>query len=320
MIGHTSPPAASSPLGFITRADEELTHVRARSGPTLERVRPGVYVDRAAWATLAPWDRYLVRVHAFALSHPGAVFCFESAAALQRLPIFGEPRDIHVFDHARTRSRRFGDVLVHTGADSRRIVGDGPYMTSRDITALDLARVLPPAFALAVVDAVLRQAGPALSVAELRDLSRSQAARRGRARVEWVLPRADPTAESPGESVSRAVIEWLGFPEPELQQRFVSGGVEDRVDFLWRRWLVIGESDGYAKYTAAGGDPLSALRREKTREDRLRRYVDGFARWDWGDAMRATPLQTALLTAGLPQLYAPQPGLLATLRSHPRSR
>ena len=286
----------------------------------LERVRPGVYVDRSAWAALAPWDRYLVRVHAFALSHPGAVFCLESAAALQRLPLFGEPRDIHVFDHRRTRSRRFGDVLVHTGADGRRIVGDGPYTTSSDATAVDLARVLPPAFGLAVVDAVLRQAGSTLSATDLRDLGRSQATRRGRARLEWAASRADAAAESAGESVSRAVIEWLGFPEAELQQPFVSGSVEDRVDFLWRRWWIIGESDGYAKYSASGDDPMSALRREKTREDRLRRHVGGFARWDWSDVMRVEPLQKALLGAGLPQLYSPQPGLLATLRSNPRSR
>ena len=65
------------------------------------RVRTGVYAPRAEWDRLPPWQRYLARVHAYALINPDAVFSHESAAALLGLPLFGEPTDIHTYDFAR---------------------------------------------------------------------------------------------------------------------------------------------------------------------------------------------------------------------------
>jgi hypothetical protein len=320
MDSRVAPPMAAPPLVLVARSEEALTGVRARTGPALVRVRPGLYADRQGWFALHAWERYLLRVHAFARSHPGVVFCLESAAALLGLPVFGEPRDIHVFDRSRSRSRRFGDVMVHTGFDDREVVGDTVSTTSAAVTGVDLMRVLPPAFAVAVGDAVLRDPHGPGSLGSLRDLASDQATRRGRARLEWAWPRITGVSESVGESVSRTVLEWCGFPEPELQQWFYTDGFRDRVDFFWRRWRVIGESDGYGKYAAsADSDPLRELKKEKTREDRLRRQVQGLARWDYGDAMRAVPLQNKVLAAGVPRLFPVQPGLLATLRSHPRS-
>ena len=42
----------------------------ARRHPTIIRVRAGVYAPRAAWDRLAPWERYLARVHAYAAREP----------------------------------------------------------------------------------------------------------------------------------------------------------------------------------------------------------------------------------------------------------
>ncbi len=84
------------------------------------RVRAGVYAPRAEWDRLKPWERYLARVHAYALVNPDAVFSHESAAALLGLPLFGEPRDIHTYDLSRKTSNRFGDVFV---ARQRRRAG-----------------------------------------------------------------------------------------------------------------------------------------------------------------------------------------------------
>ena len=64
--------------------------------------------------------------HAYALVNPDAVFSHESAAALLGLPLFGEPRDIHVYDFARTSSN--GDSATsssHTSADDREVVARG---------------------------------------------------------------------------------------------------------------------------------------------------------------------------------------------------
>ncbi len=278
-------------------------------------VRHGVHADAAEWSRLTPWDRYLARVHALALVRPHSVFARESAAALLGLPVFGEPRRIHVHDIAATTSTTFGDVVVHTSGDDRGAVeATGLRLVSVEDTVVDLARALPPALGLAVADAALAQDA---SREELVRRNADRIDRRGRRRAAWVLSRADGRSESVGESVSRAVIEWLGLAEPVLQHEFSAEGSRDRADFWWPEVRVVGESDGWGKYGL--GDPAAsrlALTAEKRREDRLRRQVSGFARWEWRDAIRGAPLGRILRAAGVPAVRRPDHAMLATL---PRS-
>ena len=285
----------------------------------LHRIRPGAYVQRAEWEPLAPWQRYRLRVLAVAATWSSPVFCLESAATLAGMPVFGEPRDIHLFDTA-GKTWREGDVIVHGSADDRRIIQiSGRSLTSLEDTATDLCRVLPPAFGLAVADATARRMTPG-SVLRVSDVGRGQAAKRGVRRLDWVQDRTDAAAESPGESVSRAVIEWLGYEEPELQVNFSYEGHDDRTDFYWRRLRLLGESDGYGKYDAE--DVESTKRhfiREKQREDRLRRYEGGFARWDWADTVGWKALDRKLAAAGLVPVRDRDLAMLATLASNPRS-
>jgi hypothetical protein len=316
-----SPPTSPTPVH--TARDARAIGQRLHDDPAFARIRSGAYVGRDAWEELAPWDRYLVRVHAFASQHPDAVFGFESAAALSGMPLFGEPRDIHVFDDRRSRSRRFGDVCVHTSQQTREIVKlDGLRLTAPAETIADLVRVLPPAFGLALADAVVAPRQLALaSPEEVRAVTGRRIDPRGRERARWVLHELDPRAESVGESVSRAVMLWLGFARPVLQQVFHFEGVEDRTDFWWPDVRAVGESDGYSKYAAGTADAtVERMVREKRREDRLRRHVHGFARWDMAGAQRVSPLRSALLQAGVPLVARPQSAFLSTLRSHPRSR
>lgn len=313
-----------SPLPLVTAAEARVLRL-AVSGPGFARVRRGVYVDAAAAARLAPWQRYALRVHAFALAHPDAVLCLESAAVLLGLPLFGETRDIHVFDPDRTASRRFGDVCVHTSTDARGIVRvDGILCTSPTDAVVDLARVLPPAQALAVVDAAIspRQGGM-LVVDDLRERAASQVSRRGVARLAWVWAHADTRAESPGESVSRAVIRWCGFEDPVLQAEFRYEGVTDRTDFLFPTSRTVGESDGWGKYGIGDNDALEGaalrFRDEKRREDRLRRAGHPVARWEMADAVRVEPLATALQRAYVRLVRPRDRAGLATLRHTPRA-
>lgn len=310
-----------SPVVLSAVRDESLTGTRLRASNAHVRVRPGVYARADEWNALPPWDRYLARVHAYGLVHPDAVFCLESAAALLGLPVFGEPRDIHVFDIGRARGRRHGDVCIHASDDGRAMTVGDLIVTSVADTAVDLLRVLPPAFALAVGDAAARHPAGPCTPDDLRLVAEVQSNRRGRAQLEWAFARIDDRAESVGESVSRAVIEWCGFPTPILQQTYHYEGVEDRSDFYFPDQRVIGESDGFGKYLSGqdAADPR-VLRKEKAREDRLRRHEGGFARWEYADAMRAAPLDAKLRIAGVPAVRPPQHALLATLRHHPRSR
>lgn len=287
------------------------------------RVRKGVYVDRAAYVASPPWKRYAVRVHAFVRMHPSAVLCMESAAVFHGIPQFGEAQDIHVYDPDLAHSSRHGDVSIHTSRDERQLTSvDGVRVTSLEDTILDLARVAPPAHALAMTDAAISRAqGGKLSLEDIRARGEAQQNQRGRARLRWVWEQADPLSESPAESVSRAVMLWSGFERPELQREFVYEGRLDRTDFYFASCRAIGEADGWGKYEL--DDPEKAkqnLAEEKRRENRLRRNGHSFARWELRDAWQITPLCDALAAAGVPRVAPAQPGMLATLRANPRAR
>ena len=312
----------TSPLPLmLSRRERELGAPTARASRV--RLRAGVYADEAAYRALPEWQRYAVRVHAFAMQHPDTVLTLESAAVLHGLPWFGEASAIHVHDPDRAHSGRFGDVLVHTSAAPRSVIRvAGILVTSIADTVVDLVRVLPPAQALAVLDSALSDAqGGPLVLSDVRGRAAARPGTRGTQRERWAWQRADPRSESPAESVSRAVIEWWGFETPELQHTFHYEGSEDRVDFLFRSRDVIGEVDGWGKYRLE--DPARAaeiLRKEKRREDRLRRHHHPFARWEPADAWRADPVRAALSAAGVPRIRPAEPMMLATLQDRRRLR
>lgn len=290
---------------------------------TMHRIRRGIWVRREEFDHLPPWTRYAVRVHAFARLHPDAILCLESAAVPHGLPGFGETADIHVFDPERLRSRRFGDVFVHASHEPREVLRiDGVMVTGIRDTVIDLSRVLPPARALAVADSAISPAqGGQLSLDELRENAEAQANRRGRNRSRWVWSRADIRSESPGESISRAVMAWNGFEAPELQRMFRYEGFEDRVDFFFPSNGAIGESDGWGKYAMEDPDEAARiLRAEKQREERLRRHQHPFARWDLAGAQKVDPLTRALESAGVQRVSAAQPEMLATLKDRTREK
>lgn len=310
----------ASPAPLVTRGEARARGITLDT-PAHTRIRPGVYAPAAPFAELPAWDRYAARVHAFARTHPDAVLCLESAAVAHGLPRFGEARDIHVFEPGRAHSRRYGDVCVHTSRDPRSVERRGAlWVTSLLDTAVDLARVLPPAQALAVVDAAIspRQGG-ALGSTALRTHAAAQVAGRGSAQLRWLWGRVDPRAESPAESVSRAVISWCGYEDPDLQQEFHYEGVLDRVDFLFRSVGAVGEADGWGKYDLTDpGKATEHLRDEKRREDRVRRHHHPFARWELADAWKVDPLCRALDAAGVPLVRPRESAMLATLQRRPR--
>ena len=286
------------------------------------RVRPGVHARRRAIAGLSPWERYAVRVHAFLRVRPDAILSHESAAVLHGLPLFGEPRSIHVHDPAGATTHVRGDVRMHASVDPKEHHSIGMLRaTSLVETVVDLARVLPPAQALAIADAALSpaQGGGALAVADLRERCTERLNRRGIGGSRWVWARANGRSESPTESVSRAVIEWCGFEAPELQHTFGYEGHRDRADFLFPTGGVIGEADGWGKYQL--DDPDEAAKRlthEKRREDRLRRHGHPIVRWETKDAWRVAPLRDRLLAAGVKQIRPASAAFLGTLTDRRR--
>ena len=121
------------------------------------------------------------------------------------------------------------------------------------------------------------------------------------------------------ESISRVVIDLLGYPEPELQTRFRVLGRRARVDFFWRDANIVGEADGNGKYFGHDTRTDTAIRDERRREVALRRVVSGAARWEWGDVVNPARLDAILSAEGLRRIRPSDPQLSAAL-SNSRTR
>jgi hypothetical protein len=111
-------------------------------------------------------------------------------------------------------------------------------------------------------------------------------------------------SESPGESISRVQFHLLGFPPPELQVPFYDEqGLIGYADFYWPELDLVGEFDGDVKYLGEtyrrGRLPEEVVKAEKDREDRMRRVVRAFDRWDWEVALDQRRLALRLRPHGL---------------------
>ena len=228
-----APGLAPSPTELMRSHGAANTTVldRAWRQGELIRVVPGVYAPVGGWEALAPWDRYLARVHAVSLANPGFVFCGATAAALRGVFLGRQHDPVLILDPDRT-SRVSGVVRVLTSADQRAIDEiDGIRLTSAADTAVDVARASSPGAGLAYVDALMRRT-PRLTAAQLRAINESRLSSRNRRRARWALDRATGVPESVLESLSLAAMEFAGFELPETQVTFLIDGAEDRVDFL----------------------------------------------------------------------------------------
>lgn len=305
---------AASPVPLLLREEISNASRAVRTGE-LRRVDRGVYAPADLWRALAPWERYLARVHAVALVHPKAVFVLESGLALRGLPVFGEPPDVHVLVARPEKSRVARGVRVHSAERMPQCEQvAGIHVATAAELAIDVIRARHPAIGLAVAGAVLRQ-DPSLTRGELAALCATRASPRGIRTAEWVLARATSVPESPLENVSLAVLEWLGFPSPQLQTWFRGSDLDDdRVDFWWPRWRVAGEADGDIKYSGALGDARDALRARNVRDARLAsRGVRATAHWTWRDVAAFGQLRALLVAAGLPVVTSEHAAPLRTL-------
>lgn len=128
---------------------------------------------------------------------------------------------------------------------------------------------------------------------------------KGRRRALITAEFATNLSDSVEESHSRVQIHALGFPEPVLQQPFSDHeGPIGESDFAWPEFSHVGEFDGLSKYLdpslRMGRTELEVMLAEKRRENRIRRVVRGFSRWDTPDLYPPSKLQRILLDAGLP--------------------
>lgn len=297
----------SADLIVVGRAETDilLDGRKASTVRGLHRVRRGTYVTESTWRGAKTRQRYemLVRATVPALRRE-APLAHESAAVLLGIPVIGPwPSRVHVLERTAAGGRSSAVVTRHGTRQLPALTTvDDIATTSPARTAVDLARTRSFLSGIAAADYVLHS-----GMASLKDLEAElEAAKRspGLRRARLVVAHADERAESVGESLSRAQMIELGQSVPVLQQEFYDeAGLIGRTDFWWPELGIAGEFDGEVKFGrethAADEDAREALWREKQREDRLRRQVNGIVRWTWKEAMNRVALARLLAEFGI---------------------
>lgn len=282
-------------VGFVLSMAEfasagvSVSHVRTR-------VRRGDWV-RAGYGFVAPFDilddrahltlrrRHVLASSAAARRRRDHAVSGRSAAIMYGLPTHRVPERPELTESYSVglgRSRGPSHVYGATLQRDDRTSWFGCSVTTMPRTLVDLARH-DRWDAIMAADAALRE----------RLVTRDEIAGTLARAYGWpgvrqardVLAIADHRGESALESLTRLRLHDDGFPIPDLQ---VWIG-KDRVDMLFKEQRLVLEIDGLEKYV---GD---ALRREKMRENRLRRLGYRVERVTWHDIVNRWPATSAWL-------------------------
>ncbi|GAA1769957.1 hypothetical protein [Agromyces humatus] len=336
--------------GFILARDvravgQEAGLRAAVAAGEMVRTRRGVYRDATvARSEEARSERDALRYRADVLAAVEVLlaptFTSFSAIALHGLPIFGRwPRDAYVLSGSSTGHRRKGLIAVASlrAAPGTTVVG-GIRCTTVEYSLIQLCRHATLAAALTAVDAAVHtprfgRARPLTTISRLRAEHRRLLPYHGSQRTEAVLGRATTEADTPLETVSRLVIEELGFAAPDLQHRLWLPELKQEafIDFHWPDVSAGAEADGGGKYLApalaaagrwsppgdgqradpevaatAAREAAAAVIKEKERENAVRRQLRAFDRWNWAETMARTPLAHRLMAMGVPRPRAPR--------------
>lgn len=252
----------------------------------LSRVR---YIRRDAWEGLWPEEKLLARVVANApLRRGGGYYCFESAAVLHSLPLYGlrDQRaqllvpDAKSVGNSSALEKHVGEV---EDGDTEQL--HGMPSTSLERTLCDLARLSPRGRALGCLDHALRSLFPGrrgetitadaadwlYAIRERLDRDRG---RRGRQRALHLLSIVDSGAESVYESVARLMLIDLGYRVRTQVKVSIGGGRYFYPDLELEGLDIFVEIDGRTKYTderlLQQKSPQEVVVAEKRREDLTR--------------------------------------------------
>lgn len=287
---------------------------RAAQNGRLLRIRHGCYVDPVSWAALSDEERFRAQLETVVLTaQVTPVFYRETAGLIWGFPRPALPPLVQVAIPLGSKRTSRNGVLRRSRPPEQFVVERvGEWQVIEKVqTAIDLSSVYDYPWTVAVFDRLLNssplngEVGPRRvtkqAVAEKIDLIASKARRRG---AYEVLDFANGLAMSPGESISRANMNLLGFPPPELQHTFSdSQGHCATVDFWWKEQGIVGEFDGRTKYLKPeylnGRTASQVVIEEKNRENRLRALGVRVVRWEWSIALNRNKLAACLRDAGL---------------------
>jgi len=236
----------------------------------LVRIRRGMYAkaSQVAAAKADPALAHALYVAGAVSRLPGAVVSHQSAAKLRGLDVLNWRPDaavsVTVPPGTRGGSYRRTDVLRHSAALPQAHVSRlfGLPTTTAARTTVDIARTATFMAAVVTADSALHQRWT--SKTELRRVLKSCDGWPGIGQARAVVDFAHALAESVLESCARVVFHEHGLPPPELQVQIFGqdGSKMARVDFLWRKYGVVAETDGLLKYQS-GADAIAELKRDR---------------------------------------------------------
>ena len=272
----------------------------ARKG-NLVRLRRGCYIRGSTWKAQKPWvrSRQLIAAHAhgtLTTAARGFVYSHTSAARLHGLFLWAVDDRVHI-TAATTASRTShgADVVPHTralGPEETQPV-QGMLCTSLERTVVDCCLMLNYKQCLILVDHALRLGADALA---LQQMCHRLDGRNGVRNLRSALANANLKSESPGETLTRELIQRLGILMPELQVEVATIEGRHRLDFAWRKKKLALEFDGKVKYfDYAPTDEV--LYRERQREKALTELGWRFIRIKWQDLFREHDFKVRLLRA-----------------------
>ena len=292
---------ARSARDFGVRAELQR---QVRHG-ALERIAPGVYAPHAERDEV---ERHCLLMRAVqAKAATGPVFSHISAAVIWDLATVRPlPTRAHVSAGASSGGRSTTIVIRH-GVDPGAVTTRAGFLvTALSRTVIDSMRGTTLHEAVALADSALRgstSADPfsrrAVTPDELQAELELAGVGRGVATARAGVNLASALSGSAGESCSRVTMAQAGVGAPILQRAFHDeNGLIGFADFWWPEHNLIGEFDGYVKYSDPrflhGRTPQQALRDEKVREDRLRAVGPRVARWGWREAFSPAELRRIL--------------------------
>ncbi|MGO1183170.1 MAG: hypothetical protein ACTHZ5_09810 [Micrococcaceae bacterium] len=322
--------------------DQRRLAREAQAGRML-RLHRGIYVSPEDWYPAPPWEKHRMAAVSFALSRrTPVVFCGHTALDLLGIPVIPAPTTLLARASTKGSAREIGVQLLQQRAPLDPLVlppvhlhsnflGRGNGLVGAQRVQVNLAghryvgsvlvdplvvgvaaeasRVSAPlSRTLPIVDAYMRQTGysPETAPRVIVDLLGEHSAAFERLRRVWRL--AEPLAESPGESLSRALFLELGFEMPQCQWEVLdqNGFPVGRVDFWWPRARIAGEFDGRIKYQEAdmlrGRQAAEVVMREKAREAEIRLHVANLVRWTWSDLNDPARFARILTHHGVPRV------------------
>ena len=217
-------------------------------------------------------------------------WAMETAALIHGLPVLQIPSRLEAVVPGVGRSRQSSRIQIRSDELPESAIARIGETTVTSIcrTIADISRFRSFQAGVVVTDAALCQARRNQNEPLLRRNIADQLlllhGHKGISQARHVVNFANSGAESPGESLSRIVIDRLGFPPPLLQYevRDETGRFLGRSDMAWPQFFTLGEYDGRGKYRelrSPGRSIEDVVDAERRRQNRLEDQGWTVVRW-----------------------------------------